>query len=52
MVISERSCGKTNQMIDSIDMLLQTIAFALATALATGYRLARCATMQSVVDGS
>jgi len=29
----------------------QTIALALAAALVAGYRLARCATWQSVVDG-
>ncbi len=37
MVISERSCGKTNQMTGPIDMLLQTVAFALAAALVAGY---------------
>jgi hypothetical protein len=40
-----------NQIIDPIDMLLQTIALALAAALVAGYRLARCATWQSVVAG-
>jgi hypothetical protein len=37
MVISERSCGRTNQMTGPIDMLLQTVALALAAALVVGY---------------
>jgi hypothetical protein len=37
MVISEQSCGRTNQMTGSIDMLLQTFAIALAAALGASY---------------
>jgi hypothetical protein len=37
MVISERSCGRTNKMTGPIDMLLQTVALALAAALVAGY---------------
>lgn len=37
MVISERSCGRTNQMTGPIDMLLQAVALGLAAALVAGY---------------
>jgi len=51
MVISERSCGRTNQMTGPIDMLLQTVALALAAALVAGYWPVRWATRQLVVEG-
>ncbi len=51
MVISERSCGKTNQMTGPIDMLLQTVALALAAALLAGYWPVRWATRQPEVEG-
>ena len=51
MVISERSCGRTNQMTDPIDMLLQTVALALAAALLAGYWPVLWATRQHVVEG-
>lgn len=51
MVISERSYGRTNQMTGPIDMLLQTVAIALAAALVAGYWPVRWATRQPVVEG-
>lgn len=51
MAINARPYERTNQMIHSIDMLLQIIEIALASALVAGYRLACCATRQSVGDG-
>ena len=51
MVISERSFGRTNQMTGPINMLLQTIAIALAAALVAGYWPVRWATKQLVVEG-
>jgi len=50
MVISERSCGRTNQMTGPIDMLLQAVALALAVALVAGYWPVRWATRQPVVE--
>jgi putative ABC transport system permease protein len=52
MVISERSCGRTNQMTGPIDMLLQTVALARAAALVVGYWPVRWATRQLVVEGT
>ena len=37
MIISGQSYGRTNQMTGPIDMLLQTVALALAAALVVGY---------------
>ncbi len=51
MVVSEQSCGGTNQMTGPIDRLQQTIAIALAVALVAGYWRARWAARQPVIKG-
>jgi len=51
MVLSERPCGRTNQMTGPIDMLLQTVALAIASALVAGYWPVRWAARQPVVKG-
>jgi hypothetical protein len=51
MVISEQSYERTNQMTGPIDMLLQTVALALAAVLVAGYRPVRWPTRQLVGEG-
>jgi putative ABC transport system permease protein len=51
MVLSERPCGRTNQMTGPIDMLLQTVGLGLAVALVAGFWPVRWAARQPVVEG-
>lgn len=50
MVISRQSYGRTNQITGSIDVLLPTVALALAVALVAVYWPVLWATRQPVVE--
>ena len=51
MVISEHSCGRRHEMQALTNMLLQTIAMALAAALVVGYWPAGWIAKQLVTEG-